>query len=241
MNKAALYQRSNGLQRRDAKQVLDEFGHVLQWRGGDSLLDIGCGSGDVTIDFILPILPVDFERLIGVDLSEQMVGYAREQYPHSKIAFERFDVSIDVDKQLLRNVEPVDHITSFYCLHWVQNQEKAAQNIYKLLKPDGDCLLVFLAQNPIFDIYKQMSQSLKWAKYMHDVDRFISPYQYSKKPADEFGDLLYACGFTDYSVEIREKFFIFEGVDLLKSRWTSFEEFFFWFRIFSRFNRRKNA
>lgn len=179
---------------------------------------MGCGSGDVTIDYILPILPKNFERLIGVDISEQMIRFAREQYPHPKIAFERFDLSIELEKQLLRQVEPVDHITSFYCLHWIQNQEKAAQNIYKLLKPDGDCLLVFLAQNPIFEIYKQMSQSIKWSKYMHDVDRFISPYQYSKNPADDFGQLLYSCGFTEYSVEIREKFFIFEGVDLLKSR-----------------------
>lgn len=40
MNKAALYQRSNGLQRRDAKQVLEEFAPVLQWRpdGNDSLI-----------------------------------------------------------------------------------------------------------------------------------------------------------------------------------------------------------
>lgn len=55
---------------------------------------------------------------------------------------------------------------------------------------------------------------------MTDVDHFISPYQYSKNPADQFGKLLYANGFTEYSVEIREKFFVFEGIDLLKSRWT---------------------
>lgn len=220
MHKASLYKRSNGLQRRDAKQTIEEFSHIIQWRsdGSDSLLDIGCGSGDVTIDFLLPILPDKFQRLVGVDLSDQMVEFAREQYPHPRILFEKFDLGIDLEKQQFRNVDPFDHITSFYCLHWVQNQEKAIQNMYRLLKPNGDMLLVFLAQNPIFEIYKQMSQSKKWSKYMTDVDHFISPYQYSKNAADQFGNLLYSNGFTEYSVEIREKFFVFEGIDLLKSR-----------------------
>lgn len=220
MHKAALYQRSNGLQRRDAKQAIEEFSHVFQWRsdGGDSLLDIGCGSGDVMIDFILPILPGNFKRLVGVDLSKEMIDFARKQYPNSRISFDTFDLALDLEKQMLRNTEPFDHITSFYCLHWIQNQEKAIQNMYKLLKADGDMFLVFLAQNPVFDIYKEMSTNKKWSKYMNDVDRFISPYHYTKKPADELGRLLYSNGFTEYSVEVREKFFVFEGVDLLKSR-----------------------
>lgn len=218
MNRAALYQRSNGLQRRDAKQVIDEFAPCLQWRpdGQDSLLDIGCGSGDVTIDYVLPVLPRNFSRLVGADLSEQMIRHAREQYPHPNISFDKMDIGGDIDKYLC-NLEPFDHITSFYCLHWVQNQKKAIQNIHRLLQPDGDCLLAFLANNPIFEVYKRMSQSPKWAQYMTDVDKFISPYQYSEAPADEFGALMYAAGFTEYSVELREQLFIFEGVDILKS------------------------
>lgn len=219
MHKAALYQRSNGLQRRDAKQAIEEFSPAFQWRsdGRDSLLDIGCGSGDVIADLLLPILPETFERLVGVDLSKEMIDFAREQYPYPRLSFETFDLGLDLEKQALHHIDRFDHITSFYCLHWVQNQENAVKNMYKLLKDEGDIFLVFLAQNPVFDIYKQLSQSKKWAKYMTDVDRFISPYQYSKNPADEFGQLLYSNGFTEYSVEVREKYFVFEGVDLLKS------------------------
>lgn len=219
MHKAALYQRANNLQRRDAKQVLEEFSGILQWRpdGEDSLLDIGCGSGDVTIDFILPLMPVKFSRLIGTDISEQMVRYAGEQYKHPKISFDKMDIASDLGKSI-RNSEPFDHVMSFYCLHWIQNQEQAIQNIFNLLHTDGDCLLVFLANNPIFDIYKQLSENERWSKYMKDVNRFISPYQYSVNPADDFGALLYRNGFTEYSVEVRDKLFIFESVEMLKSK-----------------------
>lgn len=159
MNKAALYKRSNDLQRRDAKHTIEEFSYILQWRpdGCDSLLDIGCASGDVTIDILLPILPSNFKRLVGVDVSQEMVEFSRQQYPLSRVSFEKFDVGLDIEKQQLRNAEQFDHITSFFCLHWIQNQELAVQNIFKLLRPGGDMLLMFLAQHPVFEIYKQLS------------------------------------------------------------------------------------
>lgn len=219
MNRAALYQRSNGLQRRDAKLVIDNFAQLLQWRpdGQDSLLDVGCGSGDVTIDYILPMLPRNFSRLVGIDLSEPMIHHAREQYPYTNIDFHKLDFDGDIDKYIA-NTESFDHITSFYCFHWIQDQKKAVQNIFRLLQPDGDCLLAFLASNPIFDVYKQLAQFPEWAPYMTDVNRFISPYQYSKTPAEDFGSLLYAAGFTEYSVEVREQLYVYEGIDILRSK-----------------------
>ena len=125
MNKACLYQRANSLQRRDAKQVLDEFAHMIQWRsdGNDSLLDIGCGSGDVTIDYILPLMPINFQRLIGVDISEQMIKYACDNFKHPDIKFYKADIGNDIEVKILNQINNFDHITSFYCLHWVQNQK----------------------------------------------------------------------------------------------------------------------
>lgn len=181
-------------------------------------MDIGCGSGDVTIDFILPLLPLNFKRLVGSDLSDQMIRYAQESYKHPKIAFQKLDIGSGDLTGYLETVEPFDHITSFYCLHWVQNQKNAMQNIFDLLQPDGDCLVAFLAANPIFEIYKQMSQTIRWSSYMADVNRYISPYQYSIDPIKELEKTLMAVGFTDYQVAVRDKMFIFDGLDILKSK-----------------------
>lgn len=219
MNNAALYKRSNGVQRRDAKQVLDEFGHLLQWRsdGRDSLLDIGCGSGDVLMDFILPLMPLKFSRLVGSDVSEQMVRHARDNFPHTKISFQTMDIAGNLND--LDTIELYDHITSFYCLHWVENQRQALGNIYDLLNVNGDCLVAFLASNPIFEIYKELAKSMKWAKYMNDVNRFISPYQYSKNPVEEFGKMLGLAGFAEHTVVVRDKLFVYDGLDILKSEY----------------------
>lgn len=225
MNNPALYTRVNGIQRSEANQLLKEFCGVFNWRsdGKDSLMDIGCGSGDIVFDYILPMLPENFERLIGADLSEKMLLHAQQQYPHPKIFFERFDLGVDARIQSLKYVQPVDHITSFYCLHWVPNQKQAMQNIYNLLKPNGDCLLVFGTYAVLYEAYEEMAETSKWGKYMSDVNRFISPYQHSHDPEKEFGQLLNDCHFSRYRLELRKKNFAFDSKEAIKSKFAHFE------------------
>lgn len=114
MNKTALYNKSNPLQRSDTQQALGEFGHLLEWRsdGDGSVLNAGCGAGDVTVEILLPILPPNFKSLVGVDLSNQMIN-------HPKVQFERFDLAAEFENQPLNGIEPVDHNFSFYCLMWI--------------------------------------------------------------------------------------------------------------------------
>lgn len=124
MNQAVLYQRANQVQRHDARMVIREYGNMFQWRidGKDRVMDIGCGSGDVTIDFLEPILPSNYEKLVGSDISLKMVNYAADTYgeTHPKVEFDQLDIGDDVMPK--RYLEHFNHITSFYCLHWVQDQ-----------------------------------------------------------------------------------------------------------------------
>ncbi|XP_055616095.1 juvenile hormone acid O-methyltransferase [Toxorhynchites rutilus septentrionalis] len=218
MNKPNLYCRANGVQRRDAEEILDEFGHLMRWEkdGKGSLLDIGCGSGDVLMDFVVPRFSSDLVRVVGTDVSEHMVRFARKIHGDRKnVSFDRLDIGGDL-KHFVNKWGRFDHITSFYCLHWIRQQRVAFGNVYSLLKPGGDCLLVFLAQNPIFDIYDQLSRSAKWAKYMTDVELYISPFQYCENPAGELEELLSSVGFTEYKIQIKEKIYVYEGIDNLK-------------------------
>lgn len=123
MFQAKLYAHANELQRSDARKVLDEFGPLINWNGHDTLLDIGCGSGDVTIDLVLPKMPRNYQKVVGMDISEKMVTFARERFCNKfmDLQFEQGDIGGEM-KQFSKYLGEFDHVTSFFCLHWVQNQ-----------------------------------------------------------------------------------------------------------------------
>lgn len=202
---AKLYANSNNYQRTVTKKVLDEFAHWLQIRkdGKDSILDVGCGSGDVTVDLVVPLFPPQFQRLIGCDLSQNMVEYAQQKNRHPKVRFEKLDIRDDV-AEFITEHGTFDHVVSFYCLHWVNDLQEVFTNIRKLLKPGGDCLLMFLTSANVFTVYDDMAKSEKWSKYMQDVNLYITPHQYGGDPVGDFQQILQTIGFTCSSVEAVE-------------------------------------
>lgn len=122
MNNANLYKKSNVLQKRDAKSITDEFANLFNWRwdGSDALLDIGCGAGDVLFELVLPKIPIN-TKVVGVDISKEMIKYANENYSNEYLKFFKVDIE---DSKLNSPLQPnsFNFITSFYALHWIQNQ-----------------------------------------------------------------------------------------------------------------------
>ncbi|XP_036329937.1 juvenile hormone acid O-methyltransferase-like [Rhagoletis pomonella] len=218
MNQPSLYHRASGVQRRDAKQIWRQYMKVMQWRadGRDTLIDIGSGSGNVLMQYIYPIMPAQFDAVWAIDISESMIDFARKNYGDSERAhFEVLDITCAQLPQRLCG--QFDHVTSFYCLHWVQNQKRALRNIYQLLRRSGgDCLLVFLANHSFFDVYIELSKSKKWGRYMTDTMQFVAPLYNSSDPSVEYSKLLHANGFVDFSVDIRNKIFVYAGRQTLK-------------------------
>ena len=57
-------------------------------------------------------------------------------------------------------------IFSLYCLHWVRDLGTAVGNISSLLVEGGEALVIFLASNPVFRMYRTMAATIKWKQYM---------------------------------------------------------------------------
>lgn len=217
MNDADLYAKSNDFQKVTTTKVLNEFSHLLQWHkdGCDSILDVGCGTGDVTMELILPLLPRSFSRLLGCDISNEMINYARKHYgSNPKVIFDKLDISGNVD-EFLSKFGSSDHVVSFFCLHWVRNQEVAMKNIAKLLAANGDCLLLFITSANIYTVHHEMSKSSKWSQHIKDVDRFTSPYYHSICPTRDLSVLLQTAGFNSHTIRTRE----------VKHLYNNYEEF----------------
>lgn len=121
MNNPVVYDQSNNLQRQEVRKLLQKYKNKIIWRrDGKDLLDIGCGSGNITIDFLLPMLPSNFERLMGIDKSEKMVFHAREKYSQPKVEFEQFDIVSDKISKLPK----FDHIYHFDLLFQLDTKSK---------------------------------------------------------------------------------------------------------------------
>ncbi|KAL1442901.1 hypothetical protein MTO96_030560, partial [Rhipicephalus appendiculatus] len=134
-------------------------------------LDVGCGIGDLTRDELLPrCLPC--RRIVGVDVSGEMVAHAERHFRHDKLEYAKLDIASDEDvTQFVDEYGLFDRVYSFNCLVWVRDQERALKNVARLLKPRGECLLVFHASMHALDVNRSLVETKRWSKYHHLVER----------------------------------------------------------------------
>ncbi|XP_064103450.1 juvenile hormone acid O-methyltransferase-like [Macrobrachium nipponense] len=216
MENAELYVSSNALQKRDALLVLTEFLPQMGWQEeGETILDVGCGSGDVTHNLLMPLLP-RVEQVMGVDVSNDMVNFASKTFLHNSLSFRQLDIERSVQPRVV-HPDGFTKVFSFYCLHWVRDQRQCLTNIFNLLQPGGETLLVFLANNPLFDMYQNMSEKTQWNQYMQDVSKFIPVYQHKANPAQIMSDLAEDIGFNVISCDAPYFEFTFQNANILRN------------------------
>jgi SAM-dependent methyltransferase len=91
---------------------------------GERILDLGCGSGQLTAK-----IAECGAEVIGMDRSPEMLAEARRNFPALK--FEIGDAAnFELDA-------PVDAVFSNAALHWVKNADGAAQSIARALRKGG--------------------------------------------------------------------------------------------------------
>ncbi|XP_073821506.1 juvenile hormone acid O-methyltransferase-like [Musca autumnalis] len=220
MNKPRLYHDSNRTAKEDAGQAITKLAKQLQCRpeGGDSFIEIGCGPGDISMNYIYPLMPENFGKLLFTDVSLEMLDFFKNTYQiPNKCELKLLDIA--TKNQLPSDLEgQFDHIISSLVLHWVPDNRTALRNMFKLLRPSGgDCILTFFGYNNIFDANKMMSSNPKWSQYMNiDVDRFVSPLHYSPNPKEEFKQMMEEAGFCNISIDIRQGIYLYDNFENFK-------------------------
>jgi trans-aconitate methyltransferase len=97
---------------------------LLDPRAGESILDLGCGTGHLTVQ-----IAEAGARVAGVDRSAEMVAAARLAYPNFK-----FEIS---DARKLAFREEFDAVFSNATLHWIHEPELVLRGVWKALRPGG--------------------------------------------------------------------------------------------------------
>jgi trans-aconitate 2-methyltransferase len=124
---SAAYHRLSGPQVSWGKKVLSR----LPIRGDELVLDAGCGTGRLTAD-LLEALPGG--RVVGIDLSENMLRSARE---HLSAQFgSRLSLLVS-DLLDLPFQRAFDVIVSTAAFHWVLDHDRLFTNLHDALAPRG--------------------------------------------------------------------------------------------------------
>jgi len=120
---AATYERLSAPMTAMGTEVLDRL--VLS--GDETVLDAGCGTGNVT-RVLLERLPRG--RVIAVDAAPSMVEQARALLPDDVDVRQADLLELELD-------EPVDAVLSTATFHWIGDHERLFANLCSLLRPGG--------------------------------------------------------------------------------------------------------
>lgn len=97
---------------------------VLAPQAGERVLDVGCGTGDLT-----RTLAGAGAKTLGLDASQDMVTEARRKHPD-------LDFAVG-DGQALSFDAEFDAVFSNATLHWMPRADAVASGIFRALKPGG--------------------------------------------------------------------------------------------------------
>jgi trans-aconitate methyltransferase len=121
--------------------------NALRAQPGERILDIGCGTGQLTA-----AIAETGATVLGLDSSPEMIGQARQNYPRLQFVLE--------DAAAMRFDAEFDAIFSNAALHWMLDAEAVVVNMSRALKPGGRLIAEFGGKGNILRIQEAIRHVL---------------------------------------------------------------------------------
>lgn len=178
---------------------------LLDLKGTERVLDLGCGNGAVTAQ-IAPRVPDG--SVLGVDSSADMIAFAVESFgpaARSNLQFETCDI------RQLRFREEFDLVVSFNALHWIPDQEHALRSIHSAMKANALAQLRLVPageRKSLENVIEETRLSSKWVRYFVG---FHDPYLHLT--AEQYAALAEQTGFRVRRVHTQDKAWDFQSRD----------------------------
>ena len=114
-------------------ELLEEFGI----NESESILDIGCGTGNFTLSLLRKLGPAG--RIIAVDISSQMIGQAKRKVADARVTWHQASAEkLPVESGVL------DRVICFSVWPHFGNHEAVLNEIQRVLRPGGNLHIVHL-------------------------------------------------------------------------------------------------
>ena len=136
---APSYDSAADLQRRVGEVLLNKMGEQAK----TNILDLGCGTGYFTKKLATKMPSAN---LFAIDIAQGMLNYSREA--HNGIGQW---LCGDAESLPIAN-ESIDGIFSSLVIQWCENNDALFQELYRVLKPGGQCYLATLGPNTLCEL-----------------------------------------------------------------------------------------
>lgn len=148
----------------------NDVAELIDMEKGCSVLDLGCGNGALT-----KVLNDKGYKAIGMDMSEELLNIARENYPHIEF--------IQGDATNFTLSEPVDVVFSNAVFHWIDKEKHPdmLKCVYNALKTDGRFVFEFggynnnrITHNTLAQAFSEKGYTYKMPFYFPSIGEYAS-------------------------------------------------------------------
>ncbi len=177
---------------RNASRPQKEWGMAvigsIDWKGDESVVDLGCGDGVLTAE-IAHRIPNG--KVLGLDSSKSMIETARK-HESSNLSYKLMDVS------QMRFSKEFDMVFSNAALHWVPDHDRLLATIGQALKNGGKVRLNFAGDGNCPTMFRGMREIMSDKRFREYFENFVWPWYMPK--VDPYRIKLIRAGFTDIEV-----------------------------------------
>ena len=177
----------------------------LQIKSNENVLDVGCGIGNITME-IAAIANDGY--VVGIDGSPSMIDQACKNLSSKDLRNLSFQVMSVTEMQFNSHF---DVVFSNSVLHWIKNQKKALESIFRCLKPGGRIGLQLPLLNGSHPMISVVQDAIQYLNFEQTYANWEFPW-FVPESVDAYSDLLKQIQFKNVFVREVETFYKFETV-----------------------------
>ena len=125
---------------------------ILAPKAGESILDLGCGTGQLTAQ-----IAATGAKVVGIDAAQSAIAQCRQNYPQLEfMVADGADFTVETK---------FDAVFSNAALHWIKPPVAAVKCIYNALKPGGRLVAEFGGKGNIEQIVTAVNRAFEQSDY----------------------------------------------------------------------------